>query len=324
MSSSHSQKTRRGFTLVELLVVIAIIGILVGMLLPAVQQVRAAARKTACLNKVRQVVMACHNYQSSNLKFPTAAYLPPSGGNQSWVVSILPFIDGQTLADEAKAGSTPDLMSENKLDLLICPSATQDDEFDTLGNNAWTNHYLACMGSIGESASTPPVVYDKFSLTAGADGKIGLNGIFSPRTKDPADPSAMNFKGKYGKNFDDCRDGSSNTMAILESSRSVTDFWNPLREGWAYGFSLTNNGVDKIFGANTVVGLNVSTAEVPTPINANIAAPLWNQVPAGSNHSGGCLIGMMDGSTKFVNENVDFDAYLAAAGINDGQVDQLE
>lgn len=113
-------RSRSAFTLVELLVVIAIIGILIGMLLPAVQQVREAARRSACQNNLKQLVLACHNFESARQKFPPAVNhslavstspritrdpIVPRAGSEyalrlSWGVFLLPFLEQQNVYDQ--------------------------------------------------------------------------------------------------------------------------------------------------------------------------------------------------------------------------------
>src|SRR5581483_9115312 len=94
MYSRHSRTHRRAFTLVELLVVIAIIGVLVALLLPAVQVAREAARRMRCQNNLKQIGLACHNFHDVNGEMPKA-FSPTTG--LSWHVYILPYIEQQTL-----------------------------------------------------------------------------------------------------------------------------------------------------------------------------------------------------------------------------------
>jgi len=156
-------KQRRAFTLVELLVVIAIIGILVGMLLPAVQSVREAARLTSCKNNIRQLSLACQNYQSANEKYPPGwrANTSPSEYGWGWNSAILPFLDQNNVYEkidfnekllepinEAAVGS--------EIKGFLCPTSTNDSltfkletseapntEFIELGRT----HYPGCIGT---------------------------------------------------------------------------------------------------------------------------------------------------------------------------------
>jgi len=329
MSRIHKQSTRKAFTLVELLVVIAIIGILVGMLLPAVQQVREAARRASCLNNVRQLVLACHNYQSANLKFPTGVTLNagPNNANASWIVSVLPFIDQQNQADFAKAGGYNGTIDKDRLQIVLCPSASQDDEFSTVDPSRFTSHYITSMGGIG-TVGTPPSqsVYDKFTVCLGAEGSLGLDGMFSPRSlANPrgSDPKKLSFAAKYGKNFDDCRDGSSNTVALWEESRTEVDGFAPGRYGWTSGLLAFPGGLKTVYCGTALTSGNVVApciAPQETLINANDegqAKPLNQRAPS-SNHSGGCLVGMVDGSARFVNEATEINTLLSVANMSDG------
>jgi len=89
-------RKRHGFTLVELLVVIAIIGILIALLLPAVQAAREAARRSQCTNNLKQIALAVHNYHDTYKVFPIGNWTTAYG---TWLVSLLPFIEQQALAD---------------------------------------------------------------------------------------------------------------------------------------------------------------------------------------------------------------------------------
>src|SRR4051812_40251597 len=143
MLASSRRTSSGGFTLVELLVVIAIIGILVALLLPAIQSAREAARRSQCTANIKNVALALQNYHDVHKEFPTAVSVPGKSGPPStendprypdtmfrtWTIDILPFIEEQAARDRFKVNFTsPVYMAINKdprgveIGVFLCPS----------------------------------------------------------------------------------------------------------------------------------------------------------------------------------------------------------
>ena len=255
--TSRISSRRPGFTLVELLVVIAIIGILVGMLLPAVQRVREAARRTSCLNNMKQMGLAVQNYQSARQKYPLASFRqtfrrdqsgnPPLWG-YSLHVQILPEIEQQALYDlyfdVNNDDGLPDFLSSTPVSTFLCPSGTQLDSIASFGQVVSGNaaHYLGCSGPIEQpirndagaivgvrsvgidvGANDPPDDVEPHSTfkNIGQDGIFGADIRWDPSiwSGDEFSHDAL-FTSKSAKSDADVRDGTSNTIMFGENSRS--------------------------------------------------------------------------------------------------------
>ena len=321
--SSKLSRSHKGFTLVELLVVIAIIGILVGMILPAVQAAREAARRATCLNNARNIVLACQSYESTNGRFP-----PPAATNaESFLVRLLPMLDNVPLYDDFRAASGTQAgltrLSLVELEVLRCASALTGD-LETNGAG-FTSHYTSCAGPADPNSTT--FEQQAFATT----GVIGLSGMFSPEIGDPNGTPFVRGRTKAGIDTTDVADGLSNTMAILETSRSdfegdtgQNSFTNT-RMPWAFGgqgTTVTVNGtsfsqLNGLYWGRSVVN-QINSFDTQTG-----GTPL-HELCISSNHSGGAHVANGDGSTHFVSEDTDLAILQAVAGIDDGITTNLD
>lgn len=144
---------RRGFTLIELLVVISIISLLIGLLLPAVQSAREAARRAQCQNNLRQIGLALHNYQSTHVSFPAGGYQIAGGPNtSSWFPGILPYLEQNALLQAynfnlAFSDVTQQTVVGTRLSVMTCPTDIGPSHKDySTGMKASMHSYHPCSG----------------------------------------------------------------------------------------------------------------------------------------------------------------------------------
>ena len=284
----------RGFTLVELLVVIAIIGILVALLLPAVQAAREAARRTDCSNKLKQIGLAIQNYHSAHQVFPTGAAAnttgcPPRGAEgvyerAPWSVLILPHLEQQNRYDRFDIEAPFSAFYRNgtpNRDEQFRPNSAFQCPSDPKSVPDWPNtNYTVCSGGGDET--------DLDCTATGSPGYVFYtNGLFF-----------MNSKIHTG----DVLDGTSNTIMAGEIIEvQGPDDLDPDKPGkyssWATGV--------RIYSAGRFSHYQTITATV-LQHNFRFGSKLLNY---SSWHPGGAHLLMADGSTHFVMESIDLQVY---------------
>lgn len=313
---------RSAFTLIELLVVIAIIAILVAILLPAVQQAREAARRSTCKNNLKQLGLAMHNYHDTHSTFPQGSFgreqaIWPTRGNPNWRSLILPQLEQTNVYDQLDF-ETGDFRGDTlsganqilrglSMSVYLCPSSA-NDPFDN-SENTWSNTQRALNHQyVGIQGAARPI--------PGIDPNRG--------TRDCQQGWSCN-NGMLFQNGNtrmrDAIDGTSNTMMIAEQS-GLTNGRN-LTANYYGGWHGSRNNTN-VSGGTCNDHWQAGTTCVRFVPNADIIqtgatdTKYRNNTVLNSYHPGGIQVLLVDGSVRFISENLDFNTLKQLAVRYDG------
>ncbi|MDP6468391.1 MAG: DUF1559 domain-containing protein [Pirellulaceae bacterium] len=326
----HTPNTRHvGFTLVELLVVIAIIGILVALLLPAVQAAREAARRMSCSNNLKQMGLSLHNYHDTYKQFPPSATLPIGATYDSWSMQarLLPFLEKANLGDlidwNYDYKSQP-VVTQTRVPTYLCPSEIRDQPRP---DGALTHYPLNYGVNFGTWFVFNPLQ------------RLGGNGLVFPNSR---------------TRFASVTDGTSNTLAFSEVKA-----WTPyLRDGGspsapgalipstpaevtALGGSFKSNsghtewvdgrvhqtGFTGTFTPNIQLPFTSGGVDYDVDFNSfregkSTDRLTYAAVTSRSYHPGGVNSALADGSVRFIAETIELATWRAMATRDGGEVAQ--
>jgi prepilin-type N-terminal cleavage/methylation domain-containing protein/prepilin-type processing-associated H-X9-DG protein len=318
--------SRRGFTLVELLVVIAIIGLLIALLLPAVQSVRESSRRSACSNNLRQIGLALALHESSQRALPMGV----SWSNPSqtppvvlvrWTMRILPYFEESALLQgmnlSLPSTTATDYLGQNTTLLSKSPPVFRcpaDADVPALWNLYGKGNYPGCFSAKGDL-----VEFDAYPTRFAMD-----TGPLAPVNAACKDVHAI-FNWNIARRSAKVGDGLSKTMAVSEAISPANDVRGRWSHDWGCHFSALR-------GPNSTIPDQIPQWAVDccSPIMANIpGAPImgrsdiqWSNAnfAARSRHPGGVHACMLDGSVRFVGDEVNLSTWQAMASIDGGEV----
>jgi prepilin-type N-terminal cleavage/methylation domain-containing protein/prepilin-type processing-associated H-X9-DG protein len=309
--NSHS-----AFTLIEMLVVIAIIGILILLLLPAVQQVRAAAARTMCQNNLKQIGIALHNYHDSNSTFPEGAHTQPSPQfvsiwvddhcYWSWMAMLLPYVEQQNLFEFAEQAA---------LTVDVDPWGTVSDgsgnpENPALGQPVKT---WLCAADARNCVTVTQVAYgqDCINLVVAFTAVLGNAGTDNDYN------DGVLFNNSH-VSISQILDGTSNTIMVGERPPSQDFYFGWWFAGAGYPSEATGLGdvtmgtraIGYVDSINTYEGLNCSESNIG--LLPGTIQNVCDQTHYYSLHAGGANFLFCDGSVKFLT--YDANSVLPALG----------
>ncbi len=308
-NSGSDSLFNRGFTLVEVLVVIAIIGVLVGMLLPAVQNVRESARRTTCLNQMKQLGLAIQMFEDTSNAYPPTR---PADGFLAWPVFAMPYIEQNNLYDQMQvdrlyADQDPAVVA-TPMEVMFCPSRRSPEI-----SNFETNGYPVggCGDYAGNGGTSEFFPYDIWADFSTPNDGVLVSGLAS---ENPVAGNRLvrSVKGRFG--HAGITDGTTNTFLLGEKAVNLRNLRHP--GGWGDGSMYNGNEPGTLARLG---GYALSIAK-----NERFGAPGPGAIPVyGSAHRQVCNFAMCDASVHSIKSSIDDETLRRLCARNDGETVSL-